>query len=109
VSRSGATITAGLFMGLDRPAAARFSFLISIPAIVLAGLFELKKLLDGSEHQTTSAGSLILATLIAFVVGYASIAFLLRFLGKHSTVSFVIYRVVVGAIVLILTGAAVIS
>ena len=57
VSRSGATITAGLFMGLDRPAAARFSFLISIPAIVLAGLFELKKVLDGSEPQTTGTGA----------------------------------------------------
>jgi undecaprenyl-diphosphatase len=109
VSRSGATITAGLFLGLDRPAAARFSFLLSIPAIVLSGLVELKSLIDGSVAQTTSTGSLILATLIAFVVGYASIAFLLRFLGKHSTVSFVVYRVIVGALVLILAATSVIS
>ncbi len=109
VSRSGATITAGLFLGLDRTAAARFSFLLSIPAIVLSGLVELKSIIDGSVAQTTSTGSLILATVIAFAVGYASIAFLLRFLGRHSTVSFVIYRVIVGALVLILAAASVIS
>ena len=60
VSRSGATITAGLFLGLDRPTAARFSFLLSVPAVVLSGLFELKSIVDGSEHTDTGAGALSL-------------------------------------------------
>ena len=89
VSRSGATITAGLFRGFDRPAAARFSFLLSIPAVVLSGLFELGSILSGDEGQHTGAVPLALATVLAFVVGYASIAFLLRYLERHSTIVFV--------------------
>jgi undecaprenyl-diphosphatase len=109
VSRSGATITAGLFMGLDRTAAARFSFLLSIPAVVLSGLLELGSILSGEEGETTSAFGLVVATLLAFITGYASIAFLLRYLTNHSTGIFVAYRVVLGAVVLALVSAGVIS
>jgi undecaprenyl-diphosphatase len=109
VSRSGATITAGLFLGLDRPAAARFSFLLSIPAVVLSGLFELSSIIEGEEGEHVGAGALVIATFLAFVFGYASIAFLLRFLANHSTFVFVGYRVVLGAVVLSLAGAGVID
>jgi undecaprenyl-diphosphatase len=104
VSRSGATITAGLFLGFDRVAAARFSFLLSIPAVVLSGLFELKGVVDGSAEGAVGVGPTAVATLLAFVVGYASIAFLLRFLTTHTTGVFVTYRVVLGAAVLVLAG-----
>jgi undecaprenyl-diphosphatase len=104
VSRSGATITAGLFMGLDRPTAARFSFLLSVPAVVLSGLFELAGILSGSEKQDVSTAKLAIATFLAFVTGYLAIAWLLRFLTSHSTIVFVVYRVVLGALVLVLVG-----
>jgi undecaprenyl-diphosphatase len=101
-SRSGVTIAAGLFRGLDRASAARFSFLLSVPAVVLSGLFELKDIVSGTEHQKTGALALVVATVLAFVVGYASIAWLLRFLVTHSTKVFVAYRVALGALVLAL-------
>ena len=104
VSRSGATITAGLFMGLDRPTAARFSFLLSVPAVVLSGLFELAGILSGSEKQDVSTAKLAIATFLAFVVGYLAIAWLLRYLTSHSTILFVAYRVVLGSLVLVLVG-----
>jgi undecaprenyl-diphosphatase len=106
VSRSGATITAGLFLGFDRPAAARYSFLLSVPAVVLSGLFELRKIGEGGGAGAVPTA---IATLAAFVVGYASIALLLRYLASHSTLVFVVYRVAVGALVLALAGAGVIS
>ena len=106
-SRSGATITAGLFLGLKRDAAARFSFLLSIPAIVLSGLYGLTELITGDD--TVSFGALALATVVAFVFGYVAIAFLLRYLANHSMMIFVIYRVVLGVIVLALAGAGTIS
>jgi undecaprenyl-diphosphatase len=109
VSRSGATISAGLFLGFDRETAARYSFLLSIPAVVLSGLLELKGIVTGDTHRDVGLFPLAVATVAAFFVGYASIAFLLRFLANHSTVSFVAYRVVVGAAVLILTGSGAIS
>jgi undecaprenyl-diphosphatase len=109
VSRSGATITAGLFMGLDRTAAARYSFLLSVPAVVLSGLLELGSILSGEEGETTSFGGLVIATLLAFATGYASIAFLLRFLERHSTRIFVVYRVVLGTLVLVLVSAGAIE
>jgi undecaprenyl-diphosphatase len=102
VSRSGATISAGLFLNLERAAAARFSFLLSVPAVVLSGLFELRKI--GDESGAAAIPTAI-ATLLAFVVGYASIAFLLRFLVSHSTRVFVAYRVALGVIVLALVAA----
>ena len=108
VSRSGATISAGLFLGLDRAAAARFSFLLSVPAVVLSGLFEMRDFLDGGDHGADVAG-LAIATVLAFAVGYASIAFLLRFLASHSTYVFVGYRVALGALVLALAAAGAIG
>jgi undecaprenyl-diphosphatase len=109
VSRSGATITAGLFLGFNRTAAARFSFLLSIPAVVLSGLLELGSILSGEEGETTSLFGLVVATLLAFVTGYLSIAFLLRYLTRHSTTVFVVYRVVLGTLVLALTAAGAID
>jgi undecaprenyl-diphosphatase len=106
VSRSGATITAGLFRGFDRAAAARYSFLLSVPAVVLSGLFELK---DVGEGNGPGAGPTIIATLLAFVVGYASIAWLLRYVATHNLMPFVVYRVVLGALVLVLVSAGTIS
>ncbi|MDX6556284.1 MAG: undecaprenyl-diphosphatase [Miltoncostaeaceae bacterium] len=109
VSRSGATITAGLFLGMKREAAARFSFLLSVPAIVLSGLYGLVGIISDTEGDHTSLGALAIATVFAFIVGYASIAFLLRYLANHSTMVFVVYRVALGAIVLILAAAGVID
>ena len=106
VSRSGATITAGLFLGFDRESAARYSFLLSVPAVVLSGLFEIRHI--GDEDGAGAVPTLI-ATVLAFVVGYASIAFLLRWLAHHSTAIFVAYRVVLGTVVLVLTAAGVIA
>ena len=97
VSRSGATIAAGLFVGLERVAAARFSFLLSVPAVVLSGLFELG---DIGGPGGASPAATVVATALAFVVGYASITFLLRLLATTSTVPFVLYRVVLGTAVL---------
>jgi undecaprenyl-diphosphatase len=106
VSRSGATISAGLFRGLTRTAAARYSFLLSIPAVVLSGLFELK---DVGEGNGAAAAPTAIATLLAFVVGYASIAWLLRFLVRHPISVFAFYRIAIGALVLVLTASGAIS
>jgi undecaprenyl-diphosphatase len=106
VSRSGATLTAGLFLGFDRASAARYSFLLSVPAVVLSGLFELRNI---GESGGAGAVPTAIATLLAFVVGYASIAFLLRWLTTHSTAVFVAYRVALGALVLALTATGAIS
>jgi undecaprenyl-diphosphatase len=106
VSRSGSTITAGMFLGFKRTDAARYSFLLSVPAVVLSGLFELRHVGEGNGAAAVPTA---IATLVAFVVGYWSIAFLLRYLGNHSTVIFVIYRVVLGALVLALVAAGAIS
>ncbi|MGD9695951.1 MAG: undecaprenyl-diphosphate phosphatase [Thermoleophilia bacterium] len=106
-SRSGATITAGLFLGMEREAAARFSFLLSIPAVVLSGLYGLVDIVTGDSD--VSMGALTVSVVFAFILGYASIAFLLRFLANHSTGIFVVYRVVLGIVVIALTAAGVIS
>jgi undecaprenyl-diphosphatase len=98
-SRSGSTIMAGLFVGLTRETAARFSFLLSIPAIAASGVLELKeamhKLPDGSYLPLT------VATIVSGLVGYASIWFLLRYLRKHSTGVFIVYRLIVGAAIIV--------
>jgi undecaprenyl-diphosphatase len=98
-SRSGSTIMAGLFVGLTRETAARFSFLLSIPAIAASGVLELKeamhKLPDGSYLP------LAVATIVSGLVGYASIWFLLRYLRKHSTGVFIVYRLIVGAAIIV--------
>ncbi len=109
ISRSGATIAAGLLLGLDRAGAARFSFLLSIPAIVLSGVFQLLSILGGPEAGETALVPLLLATVLAFVSGYLSIAFLLRFLVSHSVNVFVGYRVVLGVIVVVLVSTGLIS
>jgi undecaprenyl-diphosphatase len=100
VSRSGATISAGLLRGFDRVAAARYSFLLSVPAVVLSGLFELRDVGgDGASVEAT-----VIATLVAFVTGYAAIAWLLRYLGNHSLAVFVAYRIPLGVLVLVLAA-----
>jgi undecaprenyl-diphosphatase len=103
-SRSGVTIMAGLFAGQQRAVAARFSFLLSIPAILASGLFELREVkahLPGGNY-----GALAVATVVAGVIGYASIAFLLRFLRTNSTGVFIGYRLVLGLLIfgLLLNG-----
>ena len=106
VSRSGSTISAGLFRGFDRLAAARYSFLLSVPAVVLSGLIVLRMV---GENGSPSVWATIVATLVAFVVGYAAIAWLLRYLSTHSLGVFVFYRVVLGVAILILAGTGAIS
>ncbi|MDO4718139.1 MAG: undecaprenyl-diphosphate phosphatase [Propionibacteriaceae bacterium] len=103
VSRSGATISAGLFMGYTRPAAARYSFLLAIPAVFGSGIYKLKDI-GGDMH--VAWGPTIVATVISFAVGYAVIAWLLRYVSHHSFSIFVWYRLVIAAIVavLLLTG-----
>jgi undecaprenyl-diphosphatase len=105
VSRSGATMSAGLLLGLERAAAARFSFLLAVPAVVLSGLFQLANVLSGKEGEGEPLGYILLATVISFFVGYAAIAWLLRYLTTHSVRLFVGYRVVLGVVVLALTAA----
>ena len=98
-SRSGSTIMGGLFAGQTRETAARFSFLLSIPAIAASGLLELKEAIE--KLPPGSYGALVLATVVSGIVGYASIWFLLRFLRTHSTGVFIVYRVIVGAAILL--------
>jgi undecaprenyl-diphosphatase len=106
ISRSGATISAGLLRGFDRVAAARYSFLLSVPAVVLSGLFELRKV---GEAGGPSATATVIATLVAFVTGYAAIAWLLRYLSTHTLEIFVIYRIALGLLVLALAATGAIS
>jgi undecaprenyl-diphosphatase len=105
VSRSGATISAGLFRGLDRVAATRLSFFLSIPALVGAGLYELKD----AVKESVPVGSLIVGTAVSFVVAYVSIAWLLRFVAGHPISLFVPYRLAVGVVLLGLLAAGTIS
>jgi undecaprenyl-diphosphatase len=109
VSRSGATISAGLVLGLDRVSAARFSFLLSIPAVVLSGLYELKDVVGGSAKGSVGIAPTAVATVLAFITGYAAIALLLRFLTTHTTGVFVVYRVLLGAAVLALVASGTIA
>ncbi|MBE7161183.1 MAG: undecaprenyl-diphosphate phosphatase [Williamsia herbipolensis] len=110
VSRSGATASAGLFLGLERAAAVRFSFLLAIPAVTASGLFSLPDAFSPSGEGLEASGpQLLVATVISFVIGFASIAWLLKFVERHSLNWFVGYRVVVGVIVLILLSAGVVS
>ncbi|MDX8151578.1 undecaprenyl-diphosphate phosphatase [Patulibacter brassicae] len=101
VSRSGGTITAGLLLGYRREAAARYAFLLAVPAVLASGLYELKDI--GGEH--VSWGPTILATVISFLVGFAVVAWLMRFISTHSFRPFVIYRVALGILLLILIAA----
>ena len=99
-SRSGTTITAGLFVGLKRDVAARFSFLLSIPAVFGSGIFQL---VDSVEYlDSVIVLNLIVATIFSAISGYLAIDFLLKFLKKHSTYLFVYYRIAIGLLILIL-------
>jgi undecaprenyl-diphosphatase len=106
VSRSGATISAGLLRGFDRLDAARYSFLLSVPAVVLSGLFELRKI---GEEGNAPLGATVIAAAVAFLAGYASIAWLLRYLTTHSLNGFVAYRLVLGTLVLALAASGAIA
>ena len=97
-SRSGCTITGGLFLGMTRETAARFSFLLSLPAVFAAGIFELHHARHELLATQQNTIDLAISTLVSFVVGYASIAFLLGYLKKHTTWLFIIYRLALGAI-----------
>lgn len=105
-SRSGTTLTGGLLLGLKREDAARFSFLLSIPATGLAGLFELKHLLEAQVRPSTSA--LLVGTVVAFVSGMVAIAGLLRFLRTRTTAVFIAYRIALGLLLFFLLGKGVI-
>jgi undecaprenyl-diphosphatase len=105
VSRSGATISLGRLLGYDREAATRFAFLLAIPAVVGAGLYELPEI-PGGENAYGPWPTLV-ATIVAFVVGYAAIAWLLRYITTHSYLPFVLYRIVLGGFSLLMLGAGV--
>ncbi|WP_280419947.1 undecaprenyl-diphosphate phosphatase [Nocardia carnea] len=110
VSRSGATSSAGLFLGLKREAAVRFSFLLAIPAVTASGLFSLPDAFEPAGEGLNASGmQLLVATLISFVVGYASIAWLLRFVERHSFYWFVGYRIVLGFVIIGLLAGGVVS
>jgi undecaprenyl-diphosphatase len=110
VSRSGATISAGLFAGLDRELAARFGFLLAIPAVFASGLFSLPDAFHPAGAGMSASGpQLLVATLIAFAVGWAAVAWFLRFLVSHSMYWFVGYRVVAGATILVLLATSVLA
>ncbi len=97
-SRSGTTITIGLFLGLKRETAARFSFLMSIPAVLASGMLEFYESLKYIDFN--SSLNLITATIVSGIVGYLSIEFLLRYLKRKSTLIFIIYRIVIGILIL---------
>ena len=105
VSRSGATISVGLLAGLDRVTATRLSFFLSIPALTAAGLYELKDVVGSDIGLAPTA----VGTFVSFVVAYAAVAWLLKFVAHHSIVAFVPYRVLLGGALLALLGAGVMS
>ena len=107
VSRSGATISMGRLLGYDREAATRFAFLLAIPAVVGAGLFELPEIPHGDNAY--GPWPTLVATVVSFVVGYAAIAWLLRYVSTHSYLPFVLYRIVLGGMTLTLVAAGVLS
>jgi undecaprenyl-diphosphatase len=110
VSRSGGTITAGLFLGYSRAAAARYSFLLAIPAVLGSGVFQAYEALTGDvAGETVAWGPTIVATVIAFGVGLTVIAWLLRYLDRGSFTPFVVYRVLLGLLVLALVGTGVLD
>ncbi|MBA2561106.1 MAG: undecaprenyl-diphosphate phosphatase [Propionibacteriales bacterium] len=105
VSRSGATISAGLFVGLDRVTATRMSFFLSIPALTAAGLYELPSAIGGD----IPVGSTVVATVVSFAVAYVSVAWLLRFVAHHPITWFVGYRVLVGVVLIALLATGTIA
>ncbi len=105
-SRSGSTMTGAMFLGYTREAAARYSFLLSIPAVVLSGVYEMRHVGDGGGPPLVATA---VATVVSFAVGYASIAWLLKWVAKNSVNIFVIYRVFAGTLLLTLLGLGVIT
>jgi undecaprenyl-diphosphatase len=105
-SRSGVTITAARYFGVNRAAAARFSFLLSVPAIVLSGLYEAIGITNSNE---SGWGQTIFAAAVSFVVGYISIAWLIKWLGNHSLKTFVIYRIALSLVIIALLNGGFIS
>jgi undecaprenyl-diphosphatase len=106
VSRSGATISGGLFMGYTREAATRYAFLLAIPAVLASGLYQA---LDIGNDPSVAWGPTIVATLIAFAVGYAVIAWLIRYISTNSYLPFVLYRIGLGVFVMILLATGVVA
>ncbi|MFF2147306.1 undecaprenyl-diphosphate phosphatase [Kitasatospora sp. NPDC058190] len=106
VSRSGGTISAGLLLGYSREAAARYSFLLAIPAVLASGTLELFKI---GEGPAPAWGPTVLATLIAFVVGYAAIAWFLKYISNNSFTPFVVYRVLLGVLIICLVAGGVLA
>ncbi len=104
-SRSGSTIAGALFLGMDRATAARFSFLLSVPSVLASGLYKLAK----DRHDLFAGGALptIVATALAFVSGYAAIAFLVSYLQRHSTAVFIVYRIVLGSVIIALVATGI--
>ena len=109
VSRSGATIALGRFLGYKREAALRYSFLLAIPAVFGSGLYQLKKAMDDSTVSVYSMPEIVVATATAFIVGYAVIAWLMKFISTKSFTPFVIYRVALGSALLVALATGVIS
>ena len=109
VSRSGGTITAGLLMGYSRKAAARYAFLLAIPAVLASGLFSLPDAFDPQAGQAASGLQLLVGSGIGFVVGYISIAWLLKFVSNHSFAWFAAYRIPLGLLVMALLGTGVMA
>jgi len=108
-SRSGVTITGGLFLNLSRETAARFSFLLSLPSVFAAAMLELYKTWGGITTSPDGITNIMVATIAAGIVGYASIAFLLNYLKKHTTTIFITYRLVAGAVILCLVATGVLQ
>jgi len=106
-SRSGTTITGGLFLGLKRDVAARFSFLLSVPAVLASGLLQLKESMQFINYDLTV--NLIVATVVSGISGYLAIDFLLKFLKKNTTFVFVFYRIALGLLILFLLYSNVIN
>lgn len=105
VSRSGATIAAGRLMGYNRSSATKFSFLLAVPAVLGSGLYELYQVLSDPTNEVFTLAETFIATIIAFAVGYAVIAWLMKFISSNSYKSFVIYRLVLGSFVLVAVAA----
>jgi undecaprenyl-diphosphatase len=105
VSRSGGTITAGMLLGYRREAATRYAFLLAVPAVFASGLYQLADIGDGA----TAWGPTVAATLVAFAVGFAVIAWLMRFISTRSYMPFVAYRIVLGALLIALVATGVLD
>jgi undecaprenyl-diphosphatase len=109
VSRSGASTSAGLALGYDRPSAARFSFLLAVPAVFGSGLYELVTALRDGETMVYGWPETLLATAVAFAVGLAVIAFLMRYISTRSFLPFVVYRILLGAALIVLLSLGVLE